>query len=84
MKPGKLHTVSFDPVKKNPGKRLMCMHWMCSLSSGVWRELVWQVLEALLWPMVCPGHTVHPQSDQTLITVVGHSVDEPITRTLTC
>ena len=33
--------------------------------------------------MVCPGHTVNPESDQT-IRVVGHSVDEPITRTLTC
>ena len=32
---------------------------------------------------VCPGHIFHPESDQA-ISVVGHSVDDPINRTLTC
>ena len=37
---GKLHTVSFDPVK-NPGERLTFICWAFSLSSGAWREFVW-------------------------------------------
>ena len=47
MKPGKLHTVSFDPVK-NPGERLTFVSRNFSPSSGVWRELVWQLLVALI------------------------------------
>ena len=47
MKPGKLHTVSFDPVK-NPGERLTVASRTFSLSSGVWRELLWQLLVALI------------------------------------
>ena len=47
LKPGKLHTVSFDPVK-NPGERLTFVSRTFSGSSGVWRELVWQLLMALI------------------------------------
>ena len=47
MKPGKLHTVSFDPVK-NPGERLTVASRTFSLSLGVWRELLWQLLVALI------------------------------------
>ena len=47
LKSGNLHTVSFDPVK-NPGERLTFICWALSLSSGVWKELVWQLLVALI------------------------------------
>ena len=44
---GNLHSVSFDPVK-NPGEILTFICWALSLSSGVWKELVWQLLVALI------------------------------------
>ena len=47
LKPGKLHTVSFDPVK-NPGERLTLICRASSLSSGAWRGLVWQLLVTLM------------------------------------
>ena len=47
MKPGKLHPVSYDLVK-NPGERLTFASRTFSLSSGVWRELLWQLLVALI------------------------------------
>ena len=47
MKPGKLHTVSSETVK-NPGERLTLASRTFSLSSGVWRELLWQLLVALI------------------------------------
>ena len=47
LKSGNLQTVSFDPVK-NPGERLTFICWALSLSSGVWKELVWQLLVALI------------------------------------
>ena len=64
LKPGNLHTASFELVK-NPGKSLTCMRWRCFLSSGVWRELICQLLEALIWYSF-PGHPAHPKSDQTI------------------
>ena len=48
LKPGKLHTVSFDPVK-NPGERLTVICWAFSLSSGAWMALVWQSMVALIY-----------------------------------
>jgi len=47
LKSGNLQTVSFDSVK-NPGERLTFICWALSLSSGVWKELVWQLLVALI------------------------------------
>ena len=47
LKSGNLQTVSFDLVK-NPGERLTFVCWALSLSSGVWKELVWQLLVALI------------------------------------
>ena len=47
LKSGNLQTVSFDPVK-NPGERLTFICWALSLSSGVWKELVWQLLVTLI------------------------------------
>ena len=46
MKPGKLYTFSFDLVK-NPGERLTSIFSALSMSSVVWRELVWQLLVAV-------------------------------------
>ena len=43
LKSGNILTVSFDPVK-NPGERLTFIIRACSLSSGVGRESVWQLL----------------------------------------
>ena len=48
LKSGNLQTVSFDLVK-NPGERLTFVSRTFSGSSGVWRELVWQLLVALIW-----------------------------------
>ena len=48
LKLGKLHTISFDPVK-NRGERLTFICWAFLLSSGAWRELVWQSLLALIY-----------------------------------
>ena len=47
MKPGKLHTVSYDLVK-NPGERLTSVSSASSLSLGVLRESVWQLMVALI------------------------------------
>ena len=44
---GNLHTVSSETVK-NPGERLTFASRTFSLSSGVWRELLWQLLVALI------------------------------------
>jgi len=47
LKSGNLQTVSFDPVK-NPGERITFIWWALSLSSGVWKKLVLQLLVALI------------------------------------
>ena len=47
LKPGNLHTVSFDMVK-NPGERLTSVSSASSLSLGVLRESVWQLMVALI------------------------------------
>ena len=44
---GNLHTVSSETVK-NPGERLTFSWLTLSLSSGKWKELVWQVLVTLI------------------------------------
>ena len=44
---GNLHTVSSETVK-NPGERPTFSWWALSLSSGEWKELLWQLSVALI------------------------------------
>ena len=47
LKAGNLHTVSSETVK-NPGERPTFSWWALSLSSGEWKELLWQLSVALI------------------------------------
>ena len=47
LKAGNLHTVSSETVK-NPGERLTSVSSASSLSLGVLRESVWQLMVALI------------------------------------
>ena len=77
LKPGNLHTVSFDPVKKIQVKD---MFFIFRGMEGIGVAVVGGIDMVQFALGILFILTVIRQ----LVTVVGHSVDEPITRTLTC
>ena len=80
---GKLHAVSSDPVK-NPGERLTLICWAFSLSSGAWRGIGTVDVGGIDILQFTLGILFILKMIRQLVKIVGHSVDEPVTRTLIC
>ena len=82
LKPGKLHTVSFDLVK-NPGETHVHLLGFVSFFRRM-KAIGVAALGGIDTVLFDLGIFFILKVIRQLIRVVGQSVDEPITRTLTC
>ena len=65
---------------ENPDKRLTWVCWACSLSSGVGREEVWQLLRAMVMNPLPWAYRLSWKrpSKFNLLGLFGHSINEPL------